>query len=231
MSSDFEYPCTCVFTWKSTSAPDAINRIMSDIISSSEATIQQDFHMQIILKKVNQKNLPSELKKNSRKSDESTTYFVRFTDCSKCCVIPKAVVMMKNPEIKNVFICDESIEELLTSSSDLLVRSTCRTTGRSFLIHPFLISVGTMEHGSQMPVPVLEITYFQSSSTNSKYGRTSSLLEISALCSEFVYHLLKQEELLSLKSHHEKGWPLPGDTFCLSHRALQWISAASSSSA
>mmetsp|Transcript_11506 Transcript_11506/g.11525 ORF Transcript_11506/g.11525 Transcript_11506/m.11525 type:complete len:227 (+) Transcript_11506:331-1011(+) len=214
------YPYTRVYPIISSNTVSAT----TDSITMKLAAISKfkpvDWHVTIVLKRSKRRNTLSDGSDytDKTKNSGSSLYFVRIPDCGRCCVVPRSKDENTSPiTSSDILVGEENIEEIISTSAELVVRSTWRVIGWRYRVEDYIIGIGNQEHGADKPIPVLEI-----SSIHSGDHSTLSLL-IHKIACDLIALPGESVSPETLKTFCDMELEEAGSHFTISHRALQWV--------
>ena len=217
-------PYSLVFSWELKRGNESdsmmiLNKKLSEIAINTKPL---EWEVVIILKRSKRKNIMSDGSEFSKKNkdDAASILFVRLADCSKCCVIPKMKrkdSIMDSPSImlKDILVGDENLEEILTNSAELATRSTWRIIGLKYCVGDFMIAVGSKDHGTDVPEPILEISYLPS---------CNNFYHLTPLMEDIVHDLISDVcvNIDTIKRYDIFGIDSNENSFTIAHRAFEW---------
>ena len=154
-----DYPFSVLFTCKTDPLFAQLLSNINDTLDPVSARTSISWEVEVHLKRKKKNKLLDGSLGTEKIFNNSSLYFVRFYDCDKCCAVPRLNID-NGDEIKKVqssLVGDFHLEEVLSSAIDLVGRSSWRIVGKRYLYNNFVIGIGYVEHGNDIPFPIIEI--------------------------------------------------------------------------
>lgn len=226
---EINYPLSIILTWNpSISSFNTLKEVCDSLkelscyygiqweVTATIKTFKTNPQLQQLQSQSQGQSQGQQIDKKKVKEQRTGVIFIQYDDSNTTCVINSKD--LNNLSYEDIIIADENIENLLTGFAGLSLRATRKIQGFRYNLGDYIVSIGTMNHGTLAGITILELSYI-----GSELDSNTVISELHSLAESLIPSNDRNSLNLNLKSF--VGEINSERSFSFADRVLLWINS------